>query len=127
MERENRSRLTLGIMLTALFYGWDAPTKAPYLEYSDHSSYSEINEFVRAVKPKIVNPIVSSVAGSGMMREWANFLIRRIDMSPLKHHLSKIPPKYFSKPAELKNDIAEVPEVALIKNCSRKRKRLQNN
>ena len=48
-------------------------------------------------------------------------------MSPLKQHLSKIPPKYFSKPAELKNDIAEVPEVALIKNCSRKRKRLQNN
>ena len=91
MERENKSRLTLGIMLTALYYGWDAPTKAPYsesknynlhvLEYSDHSSYSEINEFVRAVKPKIVKPIVSSVVGSGMMREWANFLIRRIGTS----------------------------------------------
>ena len=88
MERENKTKLTLGIMLTALYYGWDAPTKAPYsesknynlhvLEYSDHSSFSEINEFVRAVKPKIVKPIVSSVVGSGMMREWANFLIRRI-------------------------------------------------
>ena len=50
-----------------------------------------------------------------------------LDMSPLKQYLSKIPPKYFRKPAELNNDIVEVPEVALIKNCARKRKRLQNN
>ena len=49
-------------------------------------------------------------------------------MSPLKQYLSKIPPKYFRKPADLNNDdIAELAEVVLTKNCSRKRKRLQNN
>ena len=100
MQKESSKRLTLGIVLTALYYGWDSPSiAAPYsysksyglhvLEYSDHSAYSELQEFVKAIKPKIVKPIINNVVGWGMMRDWPNFLITRINMSPLKPYLSK--------------------------------------
>ena len=103
LENENSKKATIGIMLTALYYGWDADSTRPYskstsyglhvIEYSDHSSYSEIIEFVKALKPKIVKPIVDKAIGSGFIKEWPNFLISRIDMKPLKPYLSRVPPK----------------------------------
>ena len=100
-------------MLTALYYGWDCPN-VPYsisetynlyvAEYSDHSSYSEIINFVQAVKPKVIKPILDNNQAFGLMKEWKDFHDYRIDMSPLKGYLSKLPVKLLKRPADLKSD-----------------------
>ena len=110
LEDENRKCPTVGIMLTALYYGWDSPD-IPYsvsheynlhvVEYSDHSSYDEIIEFVQAVKPKVIKPIIVDSHAVGLMKEWRSFHNYRIDMSPLKGFLSKLPVKLVKKPLEL--------------------------
>ena len=110
LEDENRKQKTVGIMLTALYYGWDSPD-IPYsisheynlhvVEYSDHSSYDEIIEFVQAVKPKIIKPIIVDSQAVGLMKEWRSFHKYRIDMSPLKGFLSRLPVKLIKKPLEL--------------------------
>ena len=110
LEAENRKTPTIGLMLTALYYGWDCPN-VPYsisetwnlyvMEYSDHSSYSELIEFVQAVKPKVVKPIIDNNQAFGLMREWESFHNVRIDMSPLKKYLSKLPMKITRKPDDI--------------------------
>ncbi len=111
MEEESRKQPTLGIMPTALFYGWDCGTTRPYsasesynlhvLEYSDHSSYSELLSFVQAVKPKAVKPIVTNPQGSGIMKEWTELHSKRLDMSVFQPFLSRMPQKFFARPDEL--------------------------
>ena len=131
MESENSKKATIGIMLTALYYGWDAKSTKPYsisssyglhvIEYSDHSSYSEIIEFVKALKPKVVKPIVDKAIGWGFIKEWPNFLISRIDMKPLKPYLSKVPPKPCRRPKDLynANELPDLPRVKIAKRDKR--------
>ena len=113
IEAENSKSPTIGIMLTALYYGWDCPN-VPYsisetynlyvAEYSDHSSFSEIINFVQAVKPKAIKPILDNNQAFGLMKEWKDFHDYRIDMSPLKGYLSKLPVKLLKRPADLKSN-----------------------
>lgn len=110
IEAENAKRPTLGIMLTALFYGWDQPN-APYsaadrynlhiFEISDHSSYPELIDFVTKTKPKEVVPIVSSAVASGFMKDWPEFHKYRINMKPFQPLCSRIPPKLIEIPTSL--------------------------
>lgn len=112
MENENKLQPTLAILPSALYFGWDCSASAPYsassqynlyvMEYSDHSSYSEILDFVQAVKAKLVKPIVRSCEARGLMKEWQSFHNYRIDMTPLKQFCSKLPQKYFVKPHQLR-------------------------
>lgn len=106
LEDENAKRPTLGIVLTALFYGW--PTGGPYssshkyglhlFEYSDHSSYTELLDMVERLKPKQILPVVDSAAAIGFLRDWPGFHTGRTDMSQLRPYLSKLPPKFWSVP-----------------------------
>ena len=63
--------------------------------------YSELIEFVQAVKPKVVKPIIDNNQAFGLMREWESFHNVRIDMSPLKKYLSKLPMKITRKPDDI--------------------------
>ena len=129
LESENQKRPTVGIMLTALFYGWDCSSSAPYsvsdkynlhvMEYSDHSSYSEILEFVQTVKPKTVKPIITSNQAGGFLKEWTDYHNFRIDMKPLTAYLSKLPQKFYKRPNDLNTFTQEPsskrPKIALVK------------
>ena len=119
LERENRSQYVLGIKLTALYYGWDMPEKAPFsagsdynlhvFAYSDHSSYSELFECVSALKPKEVKPIISSTKAVGLLKNWTSFHEQRVNFQPFEPHLSKLPPKFMSRPADVSNDLNSEP------------------
>lgn len=106
---ENQKRPTIGLWLTALFYNWEG--NSPYqncevwdlniFEYSDHSSYQEIIDFVAALKPKKIIPIVgSSKSNSNWLKRRKDFEQHRNDMSSLGPFLSTLPTKTFgySKP-----------------------------
>lgn len=101
---------SIGIIPSALYYGWDCDTFRPYsssdkynlylIEYSDHSSYTELNEFVRHIKPKVVRPIVKTDEAHGLLKEWRSFHRDRIDMSGFSAFLSKLPKKLISRPID---------------------------
>ena len=87
---ENQKRPTIGLWLTALFYNWE--DNSPYencevwdlniFEYSDHSSYQEIIDFVKVLKPKKVIPIVGpSKSDNSWLKRRKNFEQQRSDMS----------------------------------------------
>ena len=57
-------------------------------EYSDHSSYQELNQFVEAIKPMKVFPLISKTEGGGFMRQRKQFLESRVDLSPLDPYLN---------------------------------------
>ena len=91
LDTENKKGPVIGIILSSLFHGWD---NNPYkdsetyglhvFEYSDHSSYHEILDFIQALKPKKVIPIIPEARGEGFMRTRTTFLKNRIDMAPLQ-------------------------------------------
>ena len=106
---ENQKRPTIGLWLTALFYNWE--DNSPYencevwdlniFEYSDHSSYQEIIDFVKVLKPKKVIPIVGpSKSDNNWLKRRKNFEQQRSDMSSFGPFLSTLPAKSFgySKP-----------------------------
>jgi DNA cross-link repair 1B protein len=96
LERENRTRPTLGVILSALFYNWPS---SPYtnsqsyglhvFEYSDHCSYGEILRFVSHVRPKRILPIVKKESRSGFLCDRGDFLRSRADLAPLERYLSR--------------------------------------
>ena len=117
LEQENRRQHVLGIKLTALYFGWDLPEKAPFsagkdynlhvFEYSDHSSYSELFEFVSALKPKEVKPIITSTEATGLLKNWTSFHEQRVNFQPFQPFLSKLPPKFITRLSEDLIDLSE--------------------
>ena len=104
LEAENKKRPIIGIILSALFYGWndnpyrDSEKYGLYVfEYSDHSSYHEICDFIECVKPKVAIPIITDTRGEGFLRTRTEFLKNRINMETLDPFLSEIPPKIIKK------------------------------
>ena len=104
---ENKKRPTIGINLSALFYNWE--DNCPYynsevwdlyfFEYSDHSSYEEIIDFIKILKPKKVVPIVnSSKSERNWLKRRKGFEDERNDMTPLRQYLSTLPCKNFGFP-----------------------------
>ena len=104
---ENQKRPTIGINLSALFYNWE--DNCPYhnsevwdmyfFEYSDHSSYQEIIDFIKILKPKKVVPIVnSSKSDRNWLKRRKGFEDERNDMRPLRQYLSTLPCKNFGIP-----------------------------
>jgi len=103
LTAENRVRPTVGVVLTALFHGWNEAAATPppnqncqeyglhYFEYSDHSSYPEIIDFVARLKPKKVIPILQSEFGEGVLKKRKCFLEQRVKMTPLNSYLSAMP------------------------------------
>ena len=108
LENENRKDDVLGVKLTALFYGWDLAESPPFsagqkynlytFEYSDHSSYSELLDFVEAVKPKEVRPLIASTEASGVLKAWTSFHAQRVNMTVFQPFLSSLPQKFISRP-----------------------------
>lgn len=109
LAKENQNDDVLGVKLTALFHGWDLPESGPFsagqtynlhiFEYSDHSSYSELLDFVEAVKPKEVKPLIDSTEASGVIKNWTSFHVQRVNMAAFQPFLSKLPKKFISRPA----------------------------
>ena len=62
-------------------------------EYSDHSSYTEILDCVKLLKPKKIFPVVQDQTASGFMKDWPQFHVDRVNLSPLNRYLSKLPEK----------------------------------
>ena len=104
---ENQKRPTIGMNLSALFYNWE--DNCPYynsevwdlyfFEYSDHSSYQEIIDFIKILKPKKVVPIVnSSKSDRNWLKRRKGFEDERNDMRPLRQYLSTLPCKNFGFP-----------------------------
>ncbi len=87
-------------------------------EYSDHSSYPELSEAVRMLKPRRVIPIVADVQAAGFMKDWPEFHTSRVDMSPLNPLLSKMPVKLLPDPPKLKT-----PAPTIFQITGRKRRR----
>ena len=96
-ENQNASSSIQGILLSALYFNWPG---GPYsrsqeyglhvFEYSDHSSYNELLEFVDDIKPKSVFPIVTSV--KGFTKERPGFADTLTDMSVFDPFLSEKAP-----------------------------------
>ena len=106
LDESNMGQKTVGIILTALFYNWSG---GPYsktndikvFEYSDHSSYNELFNFVKFLRPVRVEPIVREV--SPMMKERPDYLDNILDMSAFTHCLSTAE-LYVSEPERLIHD-----------------------
>ncbi|KAK2167259.1 hypothetical protein LSH36_30g00032 [Paralvinella palmiformis] len=86
----NSDGKTLIILPTSLFsgLGFQPYKNCPdthIVPYSDHSSYSELHTFVRAIAPKRIRPIVS---GSGGSRVFGMSVQNRADMSCFNDYLN---------------------------------------
>ena len=114
LAKENQKDDVLGVKLTALFHGWDLPESRPFsagqnynlhiFEYSDHSSYSELFDFVEAVKPKEVKPLISSTEAFGLLKNWTSFHEGRVNMAVFQPFLSNLPKKFISRPVSMMSE-----------------------
>ncbi|XP_068250992.1 5' exonuclease Apollo-like [Palaemon carinicauda] len=102
----NESTSTVSILLTALFVGWPygpysaSASRGLYVvPYSDHSSYSELQEMVACLAPRQVLPIVRQWSSKGWWSDpTAPNQSIKWDMSVYDHLLSGPPPGYFIIP-----------------------------
>ncbi|XP_066981287.1 5' exonuclease Apollo-like [Macrobrachium rosenbergii] len=111
----NESTSTVSIILTALFVGWchgpysASASRGMYVvPYSDHSSYSELQEMVACLAPKQVLPIVRQWSCKGWWSEdTAPNQSIKWDMSFYEHLLTKPPPDYFIIPKAVEKAMKE--------------------
>ncbi|XP_037083446.1 5' exonuclease Apollo-like isoform X2 [Pollicipes pollicipes] len=94
-EPASDGRPTVALLLTALFVGWPGP--APYsggkvqvFPYGDHSSFPELCELVRQVRPRRVVPVVRRWASRGWFAH--RDLSSRSDMTVFRTYLTTEPP-----------------------------------
>ncbi len=88
----------VGVILSALYHKWQGED-APYVnaesyglyvfEYSDHSSYDEILEFVSRMRPRTVIPIIRCNSVTGFMRKRPGYLESIENMSVFDPFLSR--------------------------------------
>ena len=96
LRQWNKDRPTIAILPTGLFFaeGSVRSTDLFVVPYSDHSSYSELEAFVKHVKPRLVVPIVRE------MSRTESFKLNGItDMSRFSRHLDTTASPTYQVPA----------------------------
>lgn len=117
MVNWNNEMKTHAILATARFCGFNFKpfSKHPdihVIPYSNHSSYFELKEFVKIIKPRCIVPIVSK----GTKGIFGTDISERSDMSVFKQFLRETPPSECVIPESVKKvmNTAEAKYVASV-------------
>ena len=101
IQRWNEERPTIAILPTCLYMGKHNPFRNIkeifVVPYSDHSSFTELKEFVEVIRPKKVVPIVRKHTGTE-----AGFSNLRTDMSVFDDRLNPAPQTEFVVPLAMR-------------------------